>query len=90
MAGATTLPGNIRELRNLLERASLLSDGDTITPEHLLSDLARHATGRRTAATSTAQQFCSALRPLAEVEALSAMGGRTQRLSRRALAEGCK
>lgn len=28
-------PGNVRELRNLLERASLMCDGDTITPEHL-------------------------------------------------------
>jgi transcriptional regulator with PAS, ATPase and Fis domain len=28
--------GNIRELRNLLERASLLADGDEIEPRHLL------------------------------------------------------
>jgi transcriptional regulator with GAF, ATPase, and Fis domain len=28
-------PGNIRELRNLLERASLLSDGEHISREHL-------------------------------------------------------
>ena len=33
--------GNIRELRNLLERASLLADGDEIHPEHLVSDLDR-------------------------------------------------
>ncbi|MFA7281028.1 MAG: sigma-54-dependent Fis family transcriptional regulator [Sterolibacterium sp.] len=28
-------PGNVRELRNILERASLLCDGETIQPHHL-------------------------------------------------------
>jgi two-component system response regulator HydG len=28
-------PGNVRELRNVLERASLLSDGNEIQPTHL-------------------------------------------------------
>ncbi|MES9885403.1 MAG: sigma 54-interacting transcriptional regulator [Candidatus Sedimenticola sp. 6PFRAG1] len=28
-------PGNIRELRNILERASLMTDGDEIRPEHI-------------------------------------------------------
>lgn len=31
---AYPFPGNVRELRNLLERASLLCDGNTIQPEH--------------------------------------------------------
>ncbi|MDP2810293.1 MAG: sigma-54-dependent Fis family transcriptional regulator, partial [Rhodocyclaceae bacterium] len=30
--------GNIRELRNLIERASLLADGEEIRPEHLVGD----------------------------------------------------
>jgi two-component system response regulator HydG len=32
---AYDFPGNIRELRNILERASLMTDSDTIMPEHL-------------------------------------------------------
>ena len=31
-------PGNVRELRNTLERAALLADGDTILPRHLPSE----------------------------------------------------
>ncbi|MER2622478.1 MAG: sigma-54-dependent Fis family transcriptional regulator [Accumulibacter sp.] len=33
-------PGNIRELRNLIERASILADGNEIRIEHLADDLA--------------------------------------------------
>lgn len=33
---AHAFPGNVRELKNVLERAVLLSDGDEIRPEHLL------------------------------------------------------
>lgn len=32
-------PGNVRELRNVLERASLMCDGETIGLEHLAEDL---------------------------------------------------
>ena len=42
-------PGNVRELRNILERASLLCDGETIQPAHLPEEIR----GRR-AAGSTA------------------------------------
>lgn len=35
---ACDLPGNIRELRNILERASLMTDSDIIMPEHLALD----------------------------------------------------
>ena len=31
-------PGNVRELRNLLERASLMADGDTLSSKHLALD----------------------------------------------------
>ena len=32
-------PGNVRELSNVIERAVILSDGETITPEDLPADL---------------------------------------------------
>ncbi len=35
---ACNFPGNIRELRNILERASLMTDGDTIMPEHIMME----------------------------------------------------
>ncbi|MDC7787682.1 sigma 54-interacting transcriptional regulator [Rhodoplanes sp. TEM] len=34
-------PGNVRELRNLVERASLLCDGGEIRPEHLAEEVRR-------------------------------------------------
>ncbi len=40
-------PGNVRELRNILERASLLADGDVIGCEHLPDGLC--TSGRRDA-----------------------------------------
>jgi len=36
LLAAMPFEGNIRELRNLLERASLLADGDEIEPRHIL------------------------------------------------------
>jgi len=35
-----SFPGNVRELRNLIERAALLADGNTILPEHLPDKIA--------------------------------------------------
>ena len=42
-------PGNVRELRNIVERASLLADGDCIEPRHLPDGVAGRA-GRTAAA----------------------------------------
>ncbi len=36
-------PGNIRELRNVIERATILAEGQFIEPKHLPADLARKA-----------------------------------------------
>ncbi|MFO7542031.1 MAG: helix-turn-helix domain-containing protein [Thiobacillus sp.] len=38
-------PGNIRELRNIIERAVLMADGDTLLVEHLTPELASQAAG---------------------------------------------
>jgi transcriptional regulator with PAS, ATPase and Fis domain len=36
---AHAFPGNIRELRNILERACLMADGDSILPQHLPAEM---------------------------------------------------
>lgn len=38
-------PGNVRELRNILERALIMADGNTIQPQHLFLDTLAHAGG---------------------------------------------
>lgn len=77
-------PGNVRELRNLLERAILLSDGDTIDGRHLPAgpSLARIAP-------SLPQTAEEEILPLEEVErryvrrALQQLGGDKRELARR-------
>ncbi len=44
---AQNYPGNVRELRNLLERSTLLCDGDTLEASHVMQAL---RSGRRSAA----------------------------------------
>ncbi|ATE62721.1 sigma-54 interaction domain-containing protein [Thauera sinica] len=43
MLAAYPFPGNVRELRNVLERASLMCDGEVIGPGHLAEEVRRPA-----------------------------------------------
>ncbi len=49
-------PGNVRELRNVLERASLMCDGDVIGVEHLAIECAAGRSGRASDADTEASR----------------------------------
>jgi transcriptional regulator with GAF, ATPase, and Fis domain len=50
-------PGNARELKNVLERATILCDGGLITPEHLPPEVGNGAKTRPSAATADPAAF---------------------------------
>ena len=78
-------PGNIRELRNLLERASLMADDEVIGPEHLPAHVVAAAAPIRQPAASAVKNKPASLRTL-EAHALAGMVA-AHRGTRKALAE---
>jgi transcriptional regulator with PAS, ATPase and Fis domain len=59
-------PGNIRELRNVLEQATLMTDDAVLEPRHFGADAQVPAAPRRLPMPPSAANTASALRPLAE------------------------
>ncbi len=58
---AYPFPGNVRELRNVLERASLMCDGDMIHPEHLAEEIRQGAASMPTPGRSVHESAAIAL-----------------------------
>lgn len=73
-------PGNVRQLRNLLERASLLCDGDIVQPQHLADEV------RDAVRAMPAPVAAEADLPAVDASALAALLPRQRGASRRALA----
>jgi transcriptional regulator with GAF, ATPase, and Fis domain len=91
-------PGNIRELRNLVERACILSTADEITSEHFPVAVATHAAGTPVGRTSPItpnevaemmpeivdlREYLAALEKALIQRALSATGGAQAEAARR-------
>lgn len=49
-------PGNIRELRNIMERAVILAAGNSITPEHIVLEMAEHVEASKDEPTASANK----------------------------------
>ena len=74
LQGEYAYPGNVRELRNILERAALLADGVWILPEHLPDGLRRAPAGENASAAAVPVARppvpgVDAIIPLADLEA---------------------
>ncbi|WP_312262906.1 sigma-54 interaction domain-containing protein [Candidatus Igneacidithiobacillus taiwanensis] len=65
---AHDFPGNVRELRNILQRAALLADDIWILPEHLPSNLQAKSTASAQPKAAAQAPTFSSLVPLAELE----------------------
>ena len=61
-------PGNVRELRNILERALIMADGNTILPQHLYLDALKTAKPENPATNPAERNPAEEIAPLATLE----------------------